>query len=140
MGGRGVGGGGEGEGRGGERVAGLARARYFPACSSTHAHPRDRPSPPHPIPPPPPSSPPSYLYKDLNFGIDCDSRVALVGPNGAGKSTLLKLITGDLSVRALAGWGGLARGSEATGLEERREARHAEGAPRLAVVPPRPGS
>eukprot|EP00798_Chlamydomonas_sp_ICE-L_P025307 gene25307-10960_t len=37
-----------------------------------------------------------YLYKNLNFGIDCDSRIALVGPNGAGKSTLLKLMTGDL--------------------------------------------
>lgn len=38
-----------------------------------------------------------FLYKDLEFGIDCDSRVALVGPNGAGKSTLLKLMTGDLT-------------------------------------------
>ncbi|WIA10679.1 hypothetical protein OEZ85_010859 [Tetradesmus obliquus] len=36
------------------------------------------------------------LYKDLEFGIDCDSRIALVGPNGAGKSTLLKLMLGDL--------------------------------------------
>merc|ERR1711966_566546 len=38
-----------------------------------------------------------YLYKNLEFGIDCDSRIALVGPNGAGKSTLLKLITGELT-------------------------------------------
>lgn len=37
-----------------------------------------------------------YIYKDLDFGIDLDTRVALVGPNGAGKSTLLKLITGEL--------------------------------------------
>ncbi|KAL3154860.1 hypothetical protein ABBQ38_011402 [Trebouxia sp. C0009 RCD-2024] len=37
------------------------------------------------------------LYRNLEFGIDCDSRVALVGPNGAGKSTLLKLMTGDLT-------------------------------------------
>ncbi|KAH9491909.1 ATP-binding cassette sub- F member 2 [Bulinus truncatus] len=37
-----------------------------------------------------------YIYKDLDFGVDLDTRVALVGPNGAGKSTLLKLITGDL--------------------------------------------
>jgi len=37
-----------------------------------------------------------WLYKNLDFGIDLDTRVALVGPNGAGKSTLLKLITGDL--------------------------------------------
>lgn len=38
-----------------------------------------------------------YLYTHLNFGIDCDSRVALVGPNGAGKSTLLKLMIGELT-------------------------------------------
>ena len=25
-----------------------------------------------------------YLYAKLNFGIDLDSRIALVGPNGAG--------------------------------------------------------
>jgi ATPase subunit of ABC transporter with duplicated ATPase domains len=25
-----------------------------------------------------------YLFKDLHFGIDSDSRIALVGPNGAG--------------------------------------------------------
>jgi ATPase subunit of ABC transporter with duplicated ATPase domains len=36
------------------------------------------------------------LYKDLNFGLDCDSRVAIVGPNGAGKSTFLKLLTGEI--------------------------------------------
>ena len=40
----------------------------------------------------------SYLLRervptqDLEFGVDCDSRIALVGPNGAGKSTLLKLM------------------------------------------------
>jgi len=38
-----------------------------------------------------------YLYKDLNLGVDCDSRIALVGPNGCGKSTLLKLMSGELS-------------------------------------------
>lgn len=37
------------------------------------------------------------IYKDLDFGMDLDTRVALVGPNGAGKSTLLKLICGELS-------------------------------------------
>ncbi|KAI0682672.1 P-loop containing nucleoside triphosphate hydrolase protein [Cytidiella melzeri] len=37
-----------------------------------------------------------YLYKGLSFGIDMDSRVAIVGQNGTGKSTLLNLITGDL--------------------------------------------
>jgi ATP-binding cassette subfamily F protein 2 len=36
------------------------------------------------------------LYKGLEFGVDLDSRVALVGPNGAGKSTLLKLMVGEL--------------------------------------------
>eukprot|EP00112_Aurelia_sp_Birch-Aquarium-sp1_P013686 Seg2915.2 transcript_id=Seg2915.2/GoldUCD/mRNA.D3Y31 product="ATP-binding cassette sub-family F member 2" protein_id=Seg2915.2/GoldUCD/D3Y31 len=38
-----------------------------------------------------------YIYKDLDFGMDLDTRVALVGPNGAGKSTLLKLLIGELS-------------------------------------------
>eukprot|EP00055_Hartaetosiga_balthica_P004793 m.13103 g.13103 ORF g.13103 m.13103 type:complete len:593 (-) comp4109_c0_seq1:238-2016(-) len=38
----------------------------------------------------------NYLYKNLDFGLDLDSRLALVGPNGAGKSTLLKLLVGDL--------------------------------------------
>merc|ERR1712021_117079 len=36
------------------------------------------------------------IYKNLEFGLDLDTRLALVGPNGAGKSTLLKLIYGDL--------------------------------------------
>lgn len=36
------------------------------------------------------------IYKDLDFGIDLDTRVALVGPNGAGKSTLLKLLSAEL--------------------------------------------
>jgi len=38
-----------------------------------------------------------YIYKNLEFGMDLDTRLALVGPNGAGKSTLIKLIYGDLS-------------------------------------------
>ncbi len=37
-----------------------------------------------------------HIYKNLEFGLDLDSRIALVGPNGAGKSTLLKLIAGEL--------------------------------------------
>jgi len=37
-----------------------------------------------------------WIYKDLDFGMDLDTRVALVGPNGAGKSTLLKLLCGEL--------------------------------------------
>merc|ERR1719447_2040983 len=36
-----------------------------------------------------------YIYKNLEFGMDLDTRLALVGPNGAGKSTLIKLLTGD---------------------------------------------
>lgn len=36
------------------------------------------------------------LYSGVDFGLDLDSRVALVGPNGAGKSTLLKILTGEL--------------------------------------------
>lgn len=38
-----------------------------------------------------------FIYKNLEFGIDLDTRLALVGPNGAGKSTLLKLLYGELS-------------------------------------------
>ncbi|XP_059084746.1 ATP-binding cassette sub-family F member 2-like [Tigriopus californicus] len=37
-----------------------------------------------------------WIYRNLEFGLDLDTRLALVGPNGAGKSTLLKLIYGDL--------------------------------------------
>jgi ATP-binding cassette subfamily F protein 2 len=37
-----------------------------------------------------------YLYQKLSFGIDMDSRVAILGANGTGKSTLLHLITGVL--------------------------------------------
>lgn len=37
-----------------------------------------------------------YLYADLSFGIDGESRVSLVGPNGAGKSTLLNLMVHEL--------------------------------------------
>ncbi|TVU50365.1 hypothetical protein EJB05_01735 [Eragrostis curvula] len=42
-------------------------------------------------------TPDNLIYKCLDFGVDLDSRIALVGPNGAGKSTLLKLMTGDLT-------------------------------------------
>jgi len=40
-------------------------------------------------------NPQQILYKNVNCGVDLDSRIALVGPNGTGKSTLLKLISGD---------------------------------------------
>jgi ATP-binding cassette subfamily F protein 2 len=36
------------------------------------------------------------LYNSVDFGVDLDTRVALVGPNGAGKTTLVKLMTGEL--------------------------------------------
>ncbi|KAI8842360.1 P-loop containing nucleoside triphosphate hydrolase protein [Chytriomyces cf. hyalinus JEL632] len=36
------------------------------------------------------------LFKNMNFGLDLDARIALVGPNGAGKSTLIKLMLGEL--------------------------------------------
>jgi len=41
-----------------------------------------------------PDQPP--LFKNVEFGIDMESRVAIVGPNGVGKSTFLKLLMGDL--------------------------------------------
>jgi len=37
------------------------------------------------------------LYRDVDLGVDLDSRVALVGPNGAGKTTLIKLMAGELT-------------------------------------------
>ena len=40
------------------------------------------------------------IYRNLEFGVDTESRIALVGPNGAGKSTLLKLMSGELSPTA----------------------------------------
>eukprot|EP00041_Stephanoeca_diplocostata_P034230 m.1152659 g.1152659 ORF g.1152659 m.1152659 type:complete len:388 (-) comp24484_c1_seq16:168-1331(-) len=36
------------------------------------------------------------LYENLNFGVDCESRIAIVGPNGAGKSTMLSLLETDI--------------------------------------------
>ncbi|PAV91654.1 hypothetical protein WR25_20129 [Diploscapter pachys] len=36
------------------------------------------------------------LFNDLDFGVDMDSRIAIVGPNGVGKSTLLKLLVGKI--------------------------------------------
>lgn len=36
------------------------------------------------------------LYNNVDFGVDLETRVALVGPNGAGKTTLFKLMTDEL--------------------------------------------
>lgn len=41
-----------------------------------------------------PDQPP--LFKNVEFGLDMDSRIAIVGPNGVGKSTFLGLLMGDL--------------------------------------------
>ncbi|XP_054722316.1 ATP-binding cassette sub-family F member 1-like [Uloborus diversus] len=38
-----------------------------------------------------------FLFKNVDFGIDMSSRVAIVGPNGVGKTTFLRLLTGDLT-------------------------------------------
>eukprot|EP00040_Diaphanoeca_grandis_P004377 m.28449 g.28449 ORF g.28449 m.28449 type:complete len:645 (+) comp15919_c0_seq1:12-1946(+) len=39
----------------------------------------------------------NLLLRDMEFGVDMESRIVLVGPNGAGKSTLLKLMVKELS-------------------------------------------
>ncbi|XP_030596815.1 ATP-binding cassette sub-family F member 1 isoform X2 [Archocentrus centrarchus] len=63
------------------------------------------------FPNPPPLSPPilglhsvdfgyesqKLLFKNVDFGIDMDSRICIVGPNGVGKSTLLLLLTGKIN-------------------------------------------
>jgi ATP-binding cassette subfamily F protein 3 len=41
-------------------------------------------------------TPDNILFRDLNFAIDMDSRIALVGSNGQGKTTLLNLVFGEL--------------------------------------------
>ncbi|VDM59151.1 unnamed protein product [Angiostrongylus costaricensis] len=38
----------------------------------------------------------NVLFKNLDFGVDMDSRIAIVGPNGVGKSTILKLLAGKI--------------------------------------------
>lgn len=38
------------------------------------------------------------LLRNLNFGIDMESRIAIVGANGVGKSTFLKLLMGELAL------------------------------------------
>jgi ATPase subunit of ABC transporter with duplicated ATPase domains len=36
------------------------------------------------------------LYNDINFGVDMDSKIAIVGSNGAGKSTLINILLNKL--------------------------------------------
>ena len=36
------------------------------------------------------------IFENIEFGIDMDTRIAIVGPNGVGKSTFLNLLTGVL--------------------------------------------
>jgi len=38
------------------------------------------------------------LLKDIQFGIDMESRIAIVGANGSGKSTLLRLLNGEIDL------------------------------------------
>ncbi|KAM8767379.1 ATP-binding cassette sub-family F member 1 isoform 2-T2 [Acanthopagrus schlegelii] len=63
------------------------------------------------FPNPPPLSPPILglhsvdfcydsqkpLFRNVDFGIDMESRICIVGPNGVGKSTLLLLLTGKIN-------------------------------------------
>ena len=37
------------------------------------------------------------ILKDVDFGMDLESRVTIVGPNGAGKSTFINLLVGNLT-------------------------------------------
>lgn len=39
------------------------------------------------------------IFKDVNFGVDLQSRIAIVGPNGVGKSTFLKLLSAEIEPR-----------------------------------------
>lgn len=57
------------------------------------------------------------LFKDLNFGIDLESRFAIVGPNGIGKSTLLNLISGTLEPTQ----GSVQRNQSVSGWTQRKE-------------------
>lgn len=38
------------------------------------------------------------LFAGVDFGIDMNSRIAIVGPNGVGKSTFLKMLTGQVDL------------------------------------------
>ena len=43
------------------------------------------------------------LFKDINFGLDFQSRVGILGPNGIGKSTLVKVLVA-FSILSLASY------------------------------------
>lgn len=43
-------------------------------------------------------TPEKILYEDIQFGVDMDSRIAILGSNGAGKSTLIKILTNELQL------------------------------------------
>ncbi|KRX10783.1 P-loop containing nucleoside triphosphate hydrolase [Pseudocohnilembus persalinus] len=43
-------------------------------------------------------NPQKLVLKNINFSMDCESRIAIVGANGAGKSTFLKLLIGNLQI------------------------------------------
>jgi len=38
------------------------------------------------------------LIKNANFGVDMESRIAIVGANGVGKTTLLRLLMGEIGL------------------------------------------
>jgi len=38
------------------------------------------------------------LYTDIQFGLDMDSRIAILGANGAGKSTLINILLSKLQL------------------------------------------
>jgi len=38
------------------------------------------------------------ILRDIQFGVDMESRIAIVGSNGCGKTTLLKLLNGELQL------------------------------------------
>lgn len=61
---------------------------------------------PEPIPPPVLKiedgvfgyTPDKILYEDVQFGLDMDSRCAILGANGAGKSTLINILLDKLQL------------------------------------------
>ena len=46
-----------------------------------------------------------WLLDEVEIGVDCGSRIAIVGPNGAGKSTILRLGWGFGFFLLFAGFG-----------------------------------